>query len=262
MKNKAQHELEEELAKKTHVAFSEDFVSLTVKCYMKENIKKLMLVPAKRAQMFWAALTAQFMVVIMLICMYKALQMNELGHYTPIVSGNFWLFLVKFPTMYALHFLLTPEVSNGMNIMKYTNQQTEAFTPAGSVICFILGFNQAAIGIFCQIMNIYMLAYQQTISYSLIHFVSLEVIIEFPKLYFEALVDGPVKHLLHKPSKIYRSGRDIEFSGRTYFHKFARILYKAIRTFYVSIIYYFIPYTIFIVHWTTPIVTPEVDDHH
>ncbi len=47
--------------------------------------------------------------------------MNEMGHYTPIVSGNFWLFLVKFPTMYALHFLLTPEVSNGMAIMKYAN---------------------------------------------------------------------------------------------------------------------------------------------
>ena len=66
----AQHELEQQLACKKNVTFHEDFVSLTVMCYIKENIKNLMIVPAKRAQMFWAALMAQFMVIIMLICMY------------------------------------------------------------------------------------------------------------------------------------------------------------------------------------------------
>lgn len=77
MKDTAQDLLEKELAKKKDMTFNEDFISLTVMCYMKRNIKKLMLVPAKRSQMFWAALTAQFMVVIMLICMYQALVLNE-----------------------------------------------------------------------------------------------------------------------------------------------------------------------------------------
>lgn len=109
------------MSAKKYAHFKEDFVSLTVLCYLKKNIDKLMIVPAKRAQMMWSALTAQFMVIVMLVCMYEALLMNEQGHYTPIVSGNIWLFLVKFPTMFALHFLLTPEVTNGMAIMKYAN---------------------------------------------------------------------------------------------------------------------------------------------
>lgn len=121
-KSKRQEKFEQELSAKTHAQFNEDLVSLAVVSYLKENIDHLYLVPAKRAQIFWAALSAQFMVLVMLLCMYQALLMNEHGDYTPIVSGNFWLFLVKFPTMYALHFLLTPEVTNGMAIMKYANQ--------------------------------------------------------------------------------------------------------------------------------------------
>ena len=123
-----------------------------------------------------------------------------------------------------------------------------------------MGFNQAVIGILAQIINIYMLAYQQTISYSLIHFVSLEVIIEFPKLYFEALAEGPIKELLHHKPKIRRHGRNIKFMERPYFHRVARVIYKIVRCFYVSVIFYFIPYTIFLVHWATPIVI--VDDYY
>jgi hypothetical protein len=114
-------------------------------------------------------------------------------------------------------------------------------------------------------MNIYMLAYQQTISYSLIHFVSLEVIIEFPKLYFEALVDGPTKQLLHHKPKVTVKGRDIDFWERSCFHKLARVTYKILRCFYVSVVFYYIPFTIFIVHWMTPIVIVEettTTEHH
>ena len=95
-----------------------------------------------------------------------------------------------------------------------------------------------------------MLAYQQTITHSLIHFVALEVIIEFPKLYFEALVNGHLKQLLHHPAKVFKRGNEIDFWERTSFHKVARVLYKILRCFYVSVIYYFIPYTMFFVHWS------------
>ena len=60
---------------------------MTVKCYMKRNAKELMcglmLVPAKRAQMLWSAITAQFIVVVMLLCLYHAVRINEEGKYTP-----------------------------------------------------------------------------------------------------------------------------------------------------------------------------------
>ena len=89
---------------------------------MKRNAKELMLVPAKRAQMLWSAITAQFIVVVMLLCLYHAVRINEEGKYTPQICDNFWLFLVKFPAMYALHFSLSTGVNNGMSIMKFANQ--------------------------------------------------------------------------------------------------------------------------------------------
>lgn len=42
------------------------------------------------------------------------MEMNEDGESTPIVATNFWIYLIKFPAMYALHFLLTPEVTNAI----------------------------------------------------------------------------------------------------------------------------------------------------
>ena len=57
----------------------------------------------------------------MLACIYHALEVNEANYYTRAVSHSFEHYLVKFPTLVALHLLLSPEVGNGMKIMKYAN---------------------------------------------------------------------------------------------------------------------------------------------
>jgi hypothetical protein len=53
--------------------------------------------------------------------MLYAIEINEEGEYTPNISHNFAVWLVKFPCSVALHFLLYPEVANGMAVMKFTN---------------------------------------------------------------------------------------------------------------------------------------------
>lgn len=58
----------------------------------------------------------------MLYCTWYSLNINEAHFYDRKVSHSFELYLVKFPTLIALHLLLSPEVANGMNIMKYANQ--------------------------------------------------------------------------------------------------------------------------------------------
>lgn len=136
--------------------------------------------------------------------------------------------------------------------MKYANQDHEQFTPSGAIIAFCIGFIQFFIGIVCMIMNIIMLADQETVKETLLDFVKLGVIIEFPKLLFEALVDNPLKELMEHPIKIVKPGRENIFWERTYFHMFGRMIYKLCRLVH-TILYYMLPYAIFIVHWITRI---------
>ena len=75
---------------------------------------------------------------------------------------------------------------------------------------------------------------------------------EFPKLYYESLVNYKLKEVLEDWPRRVRHGKDIKFTDRSCFHMFGRVLYRFIRIFYVSFIYYFIPYSILVVHWLTP----------
>jgi len=155
--NEALHEFEEVLGEK-EADFSEDFISMAALCFVQSNVDKMLIKPAKRAQMLWAALTAQFMVFLMLACQYKEIALNFEGDYRPALATNFGLFIVKFAAMFALHLLLTPQVRNGLSIMKYANQNPEQFTPDGAFYAYWIGLNQTAISIICILVNVYLLA--------------------------------------------------------------------------------------------------------
>jgi hypothetical protein len=155
--------------------------------YLKTNIKKYKIVPEKRAQMLYSALTVQLIVVLMLICMLTSIVTNEKGRYSNHFSHSFAVFYIKIPCALALHLVLYPEVAKGINVMKFTNQQAELFEGNGSAIGFMLGLTQVLSVIFCEIVNIYLLTYQHTVEHCIIHFVALEIIVEVGKLYLESL---------------------------------------------------------------------------
>ena len=54
-------------------------------------------------------------------------------------AESYTVFVVKFPSAICLHFVLYPEVMQGMNIMKYANNQTDSFVNGGSQIAYIIG---------------------------------------------------------------------------------------------------------------------------
>lgn len=108
--------------------------------------------------MLYACLTVHLIVYIMLGCTIYAMQIDEDGEYTPKISTNFAVWLVKLPCAAALHFLLYPEVANGMSIMKFANNQCEQFVPGGSEISYVLGFLQVFGAVFCEGLNIVMLS--------------------------------------------------------------------------------------------------------
>jgi hypothetical protein len=114
--------LEEELLnhKKT-LEFEEDFTMMTVLSYLKENEQRWLLKPIKQSQMLFSAVFVQLVVIIMLCCMLFAIFTDEAGEYTPNIAHSYAVWIVKFPCAIALHFYLYPEVSNGMNVMKFAN---------------------------------------------------------------------------------------------------------------------------------------------
>lgn len=120
-KGDRQEMIETQAALKNEVMFGEGYASLAVKVWIKENIDHYMLTNERRSQILWSAITTQILTIVMLGCMLHALRVNESSLYTPAVSHSFEHFLVKFPTLIALHLMLSPEVSTGMRIMKFAN---------------------------------------------------------------------------------------------------------------------------------------------
>lgn len=88
---------------------------------------------------------------------------NEDGDYTPDIAHSYMLFLVKIPSALALHLVLSPQVNNGLKIMKYAGQQYQMFIGSGSYVSYLLGLNAVITALLAELVNIYMLAYQHTV---------------------------------------------------------------------------------------------------
>lgn len=194
--------------------------------------------------MLFSCLIVYAIVDALLFCMLFAIATNENCDYTPNIAHNFAVFFVKFPCTLALHFVLYPEVANGMNLMKFCNNQPHLFVNYGSEIGYVLGANQVFSALLCEGICIYMLAYQHSVQHCIIHFVALEVIMEVSNLYFESLKQNHLKKVMHHPPKAEKRGDEIAFSDRSLFHKIARVQYKSLRAVYVGVIFYFIPFSV------------------
>ena len=121
-KSEQLREFERDIASKAVMHFKRDFTTMTILCYLTSNVDHYKLGPAKRGQILWSCIMCQVFMMLMLLLMLWAVLINENGEYPNEQAHSFMLFLVKIPTMMALHFLLSPEVENGMRIMKFANQ--------------------------------------------------------------------------------------------------------------------------------------------
>merc|ERR1719223_1880443 len=248
-KSEKLQQYEEHLADKSKVMLKEDFTTLTVLCFMTENVEKHMIVEEKRSQMLWSAVTSQIFVSLMLACMAYAIFVNENSEYPISQPHNFFLMLIKAPTILALHFLLSPEVENGMRIMKFANQQVDQFVEGGSEVAFILGFVQCAQAFGTTLVCLRLLAFQHSIQHSIIHFVALEMIMEFGVLYFESQshIGNKLTTLCHHHPVAKNKGADIVWADRSCFHKCARVLYRILRLYYISCIFYMLPFWMYFI---------------
>jgi hypothetical protein len=144
-----------------------------------------------------SCLLVNSIVVTMLGASLYGIITNEGGFYTPFIPETHALWFVKFPCAIALHFCLTPQISCGLAIMKFANNQCDQFVPNGSEISFMLGLIQVFTGILCTACNIVELSYQNNIQYCIVYFVALHVVMEVKNLYFESLKTNKLKEIMH-----------------------------------------------------------------
>lgn len=213
--------------------------------------------------MFHQALAIQANTLAMLVICYYAIMTDP--QYIPMYASNFPLFYVKIACVLALHFVIYPEVSKGLNIMKMANQHPGKFVEGGDKIAYILGLIQVSLAIICEVLNLFMLTFQHTISHSIIHFVAFEVIIDLSNMYFESLMNNRLKHVVHHPPKFNEEDTGPQkkprpFKDKTCFHKVARIIYIILRCMFVSVNYYFAPYIV--IYWQFVIKIPKAGEGH
>jgi len=75
-------------------------------------------------------------IVSMLGCMLQEIS-SEAGDGE--FSPTFKVFMVKLPCATALHFVLFPEISKGMNLMKFANNESKQFIKKGANYAYLLG---------------------------------------------------------------------------------------------------------------------------
>ena len=71
----------------------------------------------------------------------------------------------------------------------------------------------------------------------------MSVIMDVSAIYYAALMNNELKQLFNTQVINDKRGKDIEWSDRSCFHKFARAIYKSIRAIYVAAFYYLVPFT-------------------
>jgi hypothetical protein len=106
----------------------------------------------------------------------------------------------------------------------------------------MIGLMQFLVNVFAEGCNILYLQTFDTVQNCIIHFINMSVIMDVSAIYYRSLGANELKQLFKTKVESCR-GRDIKWSDRRCFHKFARIIYKVMRAFYVSFIFYLVPFT-------------------
>ena len=181
--------LVEKIQSKDEVEFEEDYNAMCVLSYLKEVKENNFIGKDLQAHLLFNVTMVFVFQNTMLSCMLWSMIDNVNGEYSQHFTAQFIVLLVKYPCTVALHLFLFPEVQTGMKIMRFANNQPHLFTGTGAEISFAIGFMQVVTSVYCEGINLYLLTFQHTVEHCIIHFVALEVIMEIPKLYFEALTD-------------------------------------------------------------------------
>jgi hypothetical protein len=243
----------EELTQKDSIEFDENFYSLTVLCFLKDVKAKYALSSNMQNSNFFNCVQIIVMQMIVIYCELWNLFIDELEDDQKeeyFYTTKFPIMIVRFPCAVAIAMELHPKVKEGMDIMKFANNQTELFSQRGSRIAFFLGITNVIVVTSLFVLNIIKLADFDSVEQCVKDYITFKMAIEIPSMFYNALADKAIKKVFEFPVQRKNRGRDIKFMERTTFHKCARILYKVFRSLYVSLLFYMSPFLVYAIIYT------------
>ena len=90
-----------------------------------------------------------------------------------------------------------------------------------------------------------------SVEYTIVYFVALAILVKIPHIYMDCLMDDKLKDKLFEDFtelQIVNPGRDMSWEKRSLFNKIGRVVYRAHRALYVSVIFYFQPFLLVIAY--------------
>ena len=152
---------------------------------------------------------------------------------------------LRFVCTVLMHLQVEADIRQGLRMMKYLPNHREDFSAPGNA--FVVGLMQAIVGICTELSCILYLGSINAEIDVIIRFIALGSIAKVDDFYYNALpgenrVLGKVKELSVKLHRRHFRDPEVGQAERDCGYFFTRFIYKTMRIFYSSFIFYFFPY--------------------
>lgn len=190
---------------------------------------------------FYSALTVYTLQIILLTLIYGVI----FGTSTATTIGfasTVQTMAARFICTIMMHLQVEGDERQALRLMKYSINNGDQFRNPG--FAFAVGFMQFTGGFLCELACIFYLSTIDTTIDVIIRFIALGSIAKIDDFYAGAL---PSENKLNNKSGALicaNTRADLPFSELSFFQKLGRLAYKAIRIFYASFVFYFLPFLI------------------
>jgi len=226
------------------LALEQDFFSFTVLCFVKKNIETYKIDDKKLAKLLYQSQLMFLFQFILCVCIIKEI-MDTQSSYSPQAS-SMELFFAKFVTSIAMHLCIYREFMKGQSIMKYVMNHEENFHEA--YIAFILGFIQLLFCFTFEFINMVILFSKPNVYLTIVSYLTVTLLVDISSIYYQKTVGCNKLDILKEVFddenllEITNKTKNVVFSERSLFSKFAKLTYKLFRAVYASLIFYFVPF--------------------
>jgi len=238
-------ELNQLMDDKTKHYFSQDLIGFTCLMFLKSNRSKFQIDMEKQSQTLYTCMMMIFFQCLLVWCLGEEM-ISSLASYSVPNGMKFELFLCKFIVTIAMHLNILPVLSSGFGIMKYVCNHPDNFDYY--MICYTLGFIQLVFSLLFEGLNVIILFSKASVYFTLGCYFTLSILIYLQKMYYSTKIAGNRHEVLqavyleeNTPHVTWRDHKDT-WASRSFLNKLLRFNYKLFYGFYVSFIYYFIPF--------------------
>lgn len=156
------------------------------------------------------------------------------------------LYFAKFVTSIAMHLCIYREFMKGQFIMKYVMNHETVFYQA--YIPYALGLIQLLFCFTFEFINMVILFSKGNVYLTIVSYLTVTLLVDLSSIYYQKTIGCDKLEILKEVFndenhlEITNKNKNVVFSDRSGFSKFAKVVYKICRAIYASLIFYFVPF--------------------